>query len=117
LWIDFQPLGIEEIIAFSMPPTKRYKQLKLGMDSFLYHYDSVVLSFTINRKPVCGILKGNAVDWMFQSDSPAFLKLIPSGILNKYALWWDVIPKNIDKVYNGILEAAFKAGYDLVEKE
>jgi hypothetical protein len=117
LWFDFQLVGIVETVALTMPPSKRYKQLKLGMDSFQYHYDSVVLSFTINRKPVCGILKGNSVDWMFQSDSPAFLKLIPSGTLNKYAIWWDAIPKDINKVYNGILEASFKAGYDLCEKE
>ncbi|MCU7551721.1 hypothetical protein OCK74_21550 [Chitinophagaceae bacterium LB-8] len=98
-----------------MPTSKRYKQLKLGVDSFRSHYQSVVLSFTIKRKSVSGILKGNRVDWMFQSDSPAFLKLVPSGILNKYALWWDMVPKDLDKVYNGIFEAAFKAGYDLCE--
>jgi hypothetical protein len=100
-----------------MAPSKRYKQLKLGVDSFQYQCPCVVLTFSIKRKPVCGILKGSAVDWMFQSDSPAFLKLIPSGVLNKYALWCDAIPKDIDKVYNGILEAAFKAGYDLCDKE
>lgn len=100
-----------------MAPSKRYKQLKLGVDSFQYQCPCVVLTFFIKRKPVCGILKGNAVDWMFQSDSPVFLKLIPSGVLNKYALWCDTIPKDIDKVYNGILEAAFKAGYDLCEKD
>ena len=100
-----------------MPPSKRYKQLKLGVDSFRSHYHCIVLSFTIKRKSVSGILKGNPVNWMFESDSPAFLKLVPSGVLNKYALWWDVVPKDLDKVYNGILEAAFKAGYDLCEKE
>jgi hypothetical protein len=100
-----------------MSSSKRYKQLKLGMDSFQYHYNCVILSFTIKRKPVSGILKGNSFDWRFQSDSPAFLKLIPSGVLNKYALWWDAIPKDLDKLYNGILEAAFKAGYDLCEKD
>ena len=108
MWFDFQ---------LAMSPSKRYKQLKLGMDSFRDRYDNIILSFTINSKPVCGVLKGNSVDWMFQSDSPAFVELIPSGILKKYALWWDVIPKNLDKVYNGILEAAFKAGYDLVDQK
>ena len=114
---DFQRVGTATILTKPMAPFRRYKQLKLGVDSFQYHCHCVVLCFSIKRKPVCGILKGNSVDWMFQSDSPAFLKLIPSGILHKYALWWDAIPKDIDKVYNGILEAAFKAGYDLCDKE
>jgi hypothetical protein len=100
-----------------MRTLKRYKQLKLGVDSVRYHYSGIFLSFALNRKPVCGILKGNSLDWMFQSDSPAFLKQIPGGVLNKYALWWDHIPKDLDKIYNGILEAAFKAGYNLCEKD
>lgn len=100
-----------------MRPSKRYKQLKLEVDSFRSHYDYVVLSFTIKRKSVSGILKGNSCDWVFLSNSPTFLKMIPSGVLNKYTLWWDAIPKDIDKLYNGILDAAFKAGYDFCEKE
>jgi len=45
------------------------------------------------------------------------LKVVPSGKLSKYALWIDGIPKQINKIYNGIGEAAIKAGYDIAEKE
>jgi hypothetical protein len=100
-----------------MRVAKRYKQLKLSVDSLQGHYDRVYLSFRLNSHYIRGILNGNSVDWVFQSDSPAFVKRIPSGVLYKYALWTDDIPKDIGKVYNGILEAALKVGYDLNERE
>lgn len=99
-----------------MRASKRYRQLKLNVDCFRDHYDKVFLLFKIGRRPVCGILNGNSVDWMFQSDSPEFLKLVPSGVLCKYALWIDAVPCDLGKVYDGVLEAAMKAGYDLREK-
>ena len=96
---------------------KKYKQLKLGINPLEDHYHGVVLQFRLNRRPVYGILNGSCNDWYFQSDSPAFLRYFPSGILHKYNLWTDSVPLKISEVYNGILESALKCGYDLADKE
>jgi len=100
-----------------MPARKRYKQLKLETDAYQYHYEKLHLSFKLNQHTIEGILNGSASDWTFQSNSPAFLKQIPSGKLSKYALWVDEVPRQISKIYNGIWEAAIKVGYDIAEKE
>ena len=81
------------------------------------YYEGICIHFRLNRHPVEGILKGSITNWVFYSQSPAFLKQVPSGRLKKYALWYDTIPKDITKLYNGILEAALKAGYPIDEKE
>lgn len=100
-----------------MPARKRYRQLKLDMDLLQDHYEMVPLSFKLGHHQIRGILNGSATDWTFQSDSPAFLRIIPSGRLSKYALWIDHVPRQISKIYNGILESAIKAGYAIAEKE
>ena len=100
-----------------MTARKRYRQLKIQIDELTYHYEMVILSFKINKYEINGILNGSATDWIFHSDSPAFLKIIPSGRLSKYSLWIDHVPKDISKIYNGVEEAALKAGYDIADKE
>jgi hypothetical protein len=82
-----------------------------------YHYEMVPLAFKVNQHVIDGVLNGSAADWTFQSRSPAFLKIVPSGKLSKYALWLNHVPKQINKIYHGITEAALKAGYDIIEKE
>jgi hypothetical protein len=101
----------------STPPKRRYRQLKLDIDVLQHHYEMVSLSFKLNQYQVSGILNGSASDWTFQSDSPAFLNIVPSGRLSKYALWLDRVPRQISKIYNGIWEAAIKQGYDIAEPE
>lgn len=100
-----------------IPVRKRYRQLRFEIDDLHFHYEMVFLRFKINRDEVVGILNGSVTDWLFQSDSPAFLKIVPSGKLFKYALWTNGIPKQLDRIYKGLSDAAFKAGYDLTEKE
>jgi len=100
-----------------MPAYKKYKQLKLAIDSLQDHYNMVSLSFKLHQKPVTGVLNGSALDWSFESESPVFIKYIPSGMLRKYSLWTDKVPKNISQMYNAISDAALKAGFDLSEKE
>ena len=100
-----------------MPTRKRYSQLKFDIDSLQYHYEMVFLSFKINQHEVKGVLNGSSTDWTFQSNSPVFLKIVPSGKLSKYALWPGRVPRQINKIYNGIADAAIKAGYDITEKE
>jgi hypothetical protein len=100
-----------------MPGRKRYRQLKFEIDEPQDHYEAVLLRFSINRDKVKGLLNGSITDWVFQSDSPAFLKVVPSGRLCKYALWYDRIPRQLNMIYKGMWEAASKAGYDLSEKE
>jgi len=100
-----------------MPTKKRYRQLKFEINELQSHYEMVFLSFKLNRHEVTGFLNGSSADWTFQSNSPEFLKIIPSGKLFKYALWVGRVPKEITKIYNGIEEAAIKAGFDIMEKE
>jgi hypothetical protein len=96
---------------------RRYKQLKLHIDSHRDEYNSVWLQFKLGRHGVEGVLNGDCSDWYFESSSHAFLKMVPHGVLHKYALWIDVVPKNISTLYNCIYEAAYKAGYEMTEKE
>ena len=98
-------------------PQKRYKQLKLGVEPYRGEFDSLWLTFKLGNQPVHGVLIGARSDWRFLSSSEIFLKYIPSGVLPKYALWCNGVPKNISSLYNNIFEAAQKAGYDLTEKE
>ena len=100
-----------------MPTRKRYRQLKFNIVELQYHYEMVFLSFKLNQHEVKGVLNGSTTDWTFQSTSPAFLKIVPSGKLSKYALWIGRVPKQINKIYDGISDAAIKAGYDITEKE
>jgi len=100
-----------------MPTRKRYRQLRLELDLLDHHYEMVPLSFRLNHHQIKGILNGSASDWTFQSDSPAFIKIVPSGKLHKYALWTEGVPSQISKIYNGIWESAIKAGYDIAEIE
>jgi hypothetical protein len=96
---------------------RRYKQLKLEVEPYREQFNSLWLSFKLGKHPVQGLLIGASHDWCFQSTSPAFLKQIPTGVLRKYALWFNGVPKNISSIYNNILEAALREGYDLTEKE
>ena len=100
-----------------MTTHKRYRQLKLDIAVLRDQYEGVALSFSLNRQPVTGILIGSWTDWVFYSSSPAFLRYLPSGRLHKYTLWTGPVPRCISKLYNGILESALKAGYDISEKE
>lgn len=100
-----------------MRKRQRYRQLKMGMDALKDHYHSVGLHFRLNRQEVQGILNGNAQDWVFTSNSDAFVKYVPQGSLTKYALWIGAVPRVLSHLYAEIFEAAGKAGYDLFEKE
>jgi hypothetical protein len=100
-----------------MPATRRYKQLKMDMPSLRDHYKGIGLSFRLGHRCIEGLLQGSAADWAFCSESPAFVKYVPSGVLSKYMLWNDNVPRQISGLYNGILESAFKAGYDLSDKD
>ena len=100
-----------------MPVHKKYKQLKFSVDALKDQYHAVYLSFRLHQKPVTGVLNGSANDWTFSSESPSFMRHVPCGALHKYQLWHGHVPKNISAVYNGIIEAAFKAGYELNERE
>ena len=100
-----------------MPTRKRYRQLKFAIDELQGHYDCVLLFFKLNGQEVHGVLNGSVLDWTFESYSAAFLKIVPSGRLHKYALWFDSVPKQLNKVYWGIWEAATRAGYAITEKE
>ncbi|HEX2606551.1 MAG TPA: hypothetical protein VHK91_04190 [Flavisolibacter sp.] len=96
---------------------RNHSQLALGISTLQDHFDGVVLHFRLLNKPVSGILKGSSCDWFFESGSPAFTRLIPGGRLSKYMLWNDAVPNSISDIYNGILESAWKEGYDLGERE
>jgi hypothetical protein len=98
-------------------PQRRYKQLKLSIEPYREEFIKLWLSFKLGKHTVQGILSGARNDWYFQSSSPAFLKQIPGGVLPKYALWYNRVPKNITSIYNNIMEAALREGYDLMEKE
>ena len=102
---------------FYLMHQRRYKQLKLGVEPYRGEFDSLWLTFKLGSQPVQGLLIGARSDWRFLSSSEVFLKCIPSGVLPKYALWFNGVPKNISALYNNIFDAALKAGYDLTEKE
>ena len=97
--------------------SKKYRQLKLQVDPLYDQYHGVLLSFHVRQHKIEGVLNGSISDWTFQSNNAVFLHYIPTGKLNKYMLWEEKIPACISNIYNGILEAAFKTGYDLFEKE
>jgi hypothetical protein len=100
-----------------MSPARKYRQLKLEINTLQDQYPDIILSFRINGKLVMGILKGSIHDWTFYSGSPAFLRVVPGGKLKNYMLWTGRIPKGLSRLYNAIGEAALKSGYDLEEKE
>jgi hypothetical protein len=100
-----------------MSPARRYRQLKLEINTLQDQYPDIILYFRINGKEVIGMLKGSVHDWTFYSSSAAFLKVVPGGKLKKYMLWTVRIPKGLSRLYNAIGEAAIKAGYDLEEKD
>lgn len=104
-------------LTITLMPQRRYKQLKLGIEPYRDQFNTLMLSFRLGKHIVHGVLNGAPYDWYFQSNSSAFLKHIPSGVLYKYALWYNQVPKNISAIYNNIMEAALRAGYDLMEKE
>lgn len=113
MWSGFCELhGIIPVTSY-----KKYRQLKLEIYALQGQYTDVVLSFRVNGNPISGILKGSLTDWTFTSDSPAFKRLVPSGMLHKYTLWVNRVPKGISKLYSAIIEAGLKAGYELEEKE
>jgi hypothetical protein len=87
------------------------------MDALKDHYHSVGLQFRLNKHEIQGILNGNAEDWVFTSNSEAFVRYIPGGKLEKYALWIGGVPRVLGHLYTEIFEAAGKAGYDLFERE
>ena len=100
-----------------MPATKRLQQLKLDLSSPPWSSGPIVLSFQMSKRPINGVLYGNCLNWTFTSSSPAFLHYIPSGKLDKYALWINTIPPVISELYNKIYAAALKTGYSLEENE
>lgn len=100
-----------------MTTRRKYKQLKLSMEAKRKQYDEVQLSFMLNRQRIDGKLKGSYQSWVFVSGSVAFLNQVPHGQLSKYAFWPNGVPATISHLYNGIWEAALKAGYDLSEEE
>ena len=100
-----------------MPTSKRLRQLQLDLSSFTWASSPIVLSFQMNKRPIKGVLHGNCINWTFESNSPAFTHYIPSGKLDKYALWINTVPPVISELYNKIYEAALKSGYSLQENE
>ena len=80
-------------------------------------YAGILLSFRLGRKEVSGILKGSRGDWTFESQSPAFLRQVPSGRLSKYALWLNNVPSHISDIYEGIRNAALNAGYEMDDSD
>lgn len=110
-------LIIRYLYLFLVSVHRKYRQLKLQISITEDHLDAVPLTFRLNRHFIQGILNGSVSDWFFQSQSPAFLKLVPSGRLQKYALWCNGVPRGISRIYNGIVEAAARSGYILDEKE
>lgn len=91
--------------------------MKLGIEPYRDQFNNLWLSFRLGKYIVEGVLNGACHEWYFESYSAAFLKQVPSGVLHKYELWYNSVPKNISNIYNSIMEAALKAGYDLLEKE
>lgn len=89
----------------------------LPINALKREYAGVLLCFKLGRKDVCGLLNGSANDWTFESVSPAFIKHLPTGRLHKYAVWHNKVPSIVSNLYNGIWDAAFKAGYDLGERD
>jgi hypothetical protein len=105
------------MFALRMTVRRKYKQLKFGIDTLHRHYDNVVLRFVVGRRTVIGVLKGDHRNWVFLSNSEAFLRKVPSGQFFKYALWPSGVPDGISELYNAIWDAAIKEGYDLAEED
>ncbi|HZI00054.1 MAG TPA: hypothetical protein VEX63_02835, partial [Flavisolibacter sp.] len=100
-----------------MPSKKHRFQLQLGLVPSPRAFTPVTLSFKLGGKPVAGVLHGDASSWTFESSSPVFLLCVPSGRLNKYALWNGSVPLQITELYQQIEIAAGKAGISLQENE
>ena len=100
-----------------MCPSKKYKQLRFSLEGTRQYYHYLPLRFRLGRHLVEGVLHGDCADWYFLSESGAFLKLVPGGMLRKYMLWIDQVPKNIGIVYNAIADAAALKGYTMLERE
>jgi hypothetical protein len=116
--LNFQPVNLLCLISYVfMRAYAKSRQLKLEIHFLQQNFNGVELSFRLHNQTVKGHLLGNAQDWMFYSCSPAFLKIVSSGKLQKYNLWLNTIPKGISEVYNGIYESALKAGFDITDKE
>lgn len=74
-------------------------------------YDHLPISFSIDSESVDGILDGDYKLWTFRSESPAFLRYIPSGVLKSSAAWKTPIPKEVHMLYKSIWTAAEAKGY------
>ena len=105
------------VVQNPMTAQRKYRQLKLEILTARGPYAGLHLAFRLGKHTVYGRLNGSAGDWVFESTSPAFLKQIPQGRLYKYNLWYDAVPRAINSIYNGILESAFRAGFDLYEND
>jgi hypothetical protein len=100
-----------------MPALKRLRQLQLDLSSFSPSTGPLCLSFQLKNRQVRGVLYGSYLNWSFESSSPVFLKYVPSGKLDKYALWVNTVPSVISELYNKIYDAALKKGCSLQDKE
>jgi hypothetical protein len=96
---------------------RKYKQLKLDIDDLSDEYPDVFLAFKLNGRTISGILQGSILDWSFHSDSSAFTRIVPDGVLRKYMLWLGPVPRGIHKLFDQLIAAAAKSGFELEEKE
>lgn len=74
-------------------------------------YESVALTFTLHTGSVTGVLSGNDHQWSFDSDSPPFLKLIPSGRLIKSSFNFTGLPHEIVELLHCIYRTTEDLGY------
>lgn len=74
-------------------------------------YDHVAIGFSIDAEPIEGVLEGDYRYWTFTSESPEFLKFVPTGVLKSSAGWKKPIPKEIHMLYKSIWTAAESKGY------
>jgi hypothetical protein len=88
----------------------------MGKDIRKDAFENLVLTFDMHGKSVSGLLNGNYKAWLFDSDSPAFLKLIPSGRLTRQMNAGGVSSAILDLCVS-IQRAAEDMGYNLHIKE
>lgn len=76
-------------------------------------YNNVAITFITHSGSVTGVLNGTDKQWSFDSDSPAFLKMIPSGKLLKINSNIAELPSGIAELVNHIHRAAEDLGYSM----
>jgi hypothetical protein len=78
-------------------------------------YDNIPLTFILHSGSVTGVLSGQYNQWSFESDSPAFLKLLPSGRLRRSGLNHFHLSTQIAELVRCIHRTAEDLGYAMEE--